>query len=100
MTTDQVTSPHAAQRVVYPRGRLEPAAGLLVVELFLAAARTLWAFPAETAVFEDALAGVAAARAGAFGLVVGVDRVGRAHALREHGADLVVSDLSDLLRAA
>jgi beta-phosphoglucomutase-like phosphatase (HAD superfamily) len=49
------------------------------------------------AVFEDALAGVAAGRAGQFAFVVGVDRVGQADALREHGADIVVSDLAELL---
>ncbi len=53
--------------------------------------------PANAAVFEDALAGVAAGRAGKFGLVVGVDRVGQADELREHGADVVVKDLADLL---
>ena len=47
--------------------------------------------------FEDALAGVEAGRAGRFGFVVGVDRTGQAEALREHGADLVVSDLAELL---
>ena len=49
------------------------------------------------AVFEDALAGVEAGRAGGFGCVVGVDRVGQADALREHGADVVVRDLAELL---
>src|SRR3954467_5119027 len=53
--------------------------------------------PENCAVFEDALAGVAAGRAGEFGIVVGVDRVGQADALRAHGADVVVQDLSDLL---
>jgi beta-phosphoglucomutase-like phosphatase (HAD superfamily) len=48
-------------------------------------------------VFEDALSGVEAGRAGHFGYVVGVDRVGHADALRAHGADVVVSDLADLL---
>jgi beta-phosphoglucomutase-like phosphatase (HAD superfamily) len=48
-------------------------------------------------VFEDALAGVEAGRAGGFGFVVGVDRVGQAEALKEHGADVVVTDLADLL---
>ena len=48
-------------------------------------------------VFEDALAGVAAGRAGDFGFVVGVDRVGQADALRANGADIVVQDLSELL---
>jgi len=49
-------------------------------------------------VFEDAQAGVAAGRAGGFALVVGVDRVGQAQALLEHGADIVVKDLADLLK--
>jgi beta-phosphoglucomutase-like phosphatase (HAD superfamily) len=48
-------------------------------------------------VFEDALAGVEAGRAGGFGYVVGVDRAGHGNALREHGADVVVGDLGDLL---
>jgi beta-phosphoglucomutase-like phosphatase (HAD superfamily) len=48
-------------------------------------------------VFEDALAGVAAGRSGRFGFVVGVDRVGQGDALREHGADVVVTDLAELL---
>jgi beta-phosphoglucomutase-like phosphatase (HAD superfamily) len=51
----------------------------------------------EAAVFEDALAGVEAGRAGSFKCVVGVDRVGQADALREHGADVVVKDLAELL---
>jgi beta-phosphoglucomutase family hydrolase len=66
-------------------------------DTFLFAARGLGAEPAEAAVFEDALAGVEAGRAGRFGLVVGVDRSGQADALRAHGADVVVSDLSELL---
>jgi len=53
--------------------------------------------PAEAAVFEDALAGVAAGRAGGFGIVVGVDRVGQTDELRAHGADVVVTDLDQLL---
>jgi beta-phosphoglucomutase family hydrolase len=74
--------------------------GKPAADTFLAAARLLGAPPHEAAVFEDALAGVAAGRSGRFGLVVGVDRVGHADALREHGADVVVSDLADLLEAA
>ena len=66
-------------------------------DAFLAAARALWVFPAEAAVFEDARAGVAAGRAGSFGYVVGVDRLDQAEALREQGADVVVSDLAELL---
>ena len=69
-------------------------------DTFLAGARALGVQPAQAAVFEDALAGVAAGSAGRFGFVVGVDRVGQADALREHGADVVVSDLSDLLAPA
>jgi beta-phosphoglucomutase family hydrolase len=66
-------------------------------DTFLAAARALGVQPAQGAVFEDALAGVEAGRAGHFGFVVGVDRVGQADALREHGADIVVTDLAELL---
>jgi beta-phosphoglucomutase family hydrolase len=66
-------------------------------DTFLAGARALGLEPAEATVFEDALAGVEAGRAGKFGFVVGVDRVGQAAALRQDGADVVVQDLSDLL---
>jgi beta-phosphoglucomutase family hydrolase len=66
-------------------------------DMFVAAAHALGVEPPEAAVFEDALAGVAAGRAGRFGYVVGVDRTGQAEALREHGADRVVSDLAELL---
>jgi beta-phosphoglucomutase family hydrolase len=68
-------------------------------DTFLAGARALGVEPAQAAVFEDALAGVEAGRAGHFGFVVGVDRVGQADALREHGADVVVQDLGELLPA-
>jgi beta-phosphoglucomutase family hydrolase len=64
---------------------------------FLRAAELLGVPPAEAAVFEDALAGVAAGHAGGFGVTVGVDRHGQPDALREHGADVVVSDLAELL---
>jgi beta-phosphoglucomutase family hydrolase len=64
---------------------------------YLAAARALGLEPAAAAVFEDALAGVAAGRAGRFGYVVGVDRLGQADALRQHGADVVVTDLAELV---
>jgi beta-phosphoglucomutase family hydrolase len=64
---------------------------------YLAAARRLGVQPRDAAVFEDALAGVEAGRAGGFGFVVGVDRVGQRDALRQHGADVVVADLSELL---
>ena len=66
-------------------------------DTFLAAAADLGVPKGQAVVFEDALAGVASGRAGGFGYVVGVDRVGHADALREHGADVVVEDLSELL---
>ncbi|WP_267243395.1 HAD family hydrolase [Streptomyces sp. PR69] len=66
-------------------------------DTYLAAARALGGEPRAAAVFEDALAGVAAGRAGGFGLVVGVDRTGQADELRAHGADVVVRDLAELM---
>jgi beta-phosphoglucomutase family hydrolase len=66
-------------------------------DTFLAGARALGAEPAQAAVFEDALAGVEAGRAGRFGWVVGVNRTGQREALAEHGADIVVDDLSELM---
>lgn len=72
-------------------------AGKPAPDTFLAAAREIGVDPSEAAVFEDALAGVDAGRAGHFGLVVGVDRVGRATELKQHGADVVVKDLGELL---
>jgi beta-phosphoglucomutase family hydrolase len=66
-------------------------------DTFLAGARALGVEPGQAAVFEDALVGVAAGRAGGFACVVGVDRVGQADELRAHGADLVVCDLAELL---
>jgi alpha,alpha-trehalase len=65
-------------------------------DLFVEAARRLGVAPDRAVVFEDAVAGVEAARRGGFGLVVGVDRDGRrAGPLREHGADVVVGALTD-----
>jgi beta-phosphoglucomutase family hydrolase len=66
-------------------------------DTFLAAAADLGVPKEQAVVFEDALAGVESGRAGGFGFVVGVDRVGHADALREHGADVVVQDLGELL---
>jgi beta-phosphoglucomutase family hydrolase len=73
-------------------------AGKPAPDFFLAGAESLGLRPSEAAVFEDALAGVAAGRAGGFAFVVGVDRAGQADALREHGADIVVQDLGELLK--
>jgi beta-phosphoglucomutase family hydrolase len=66
-------------------------------DTFLAAARALGLGPQAAAVFEDALAGVEAGRAGSFRFVVGVDRTGQADALKKHGADIVVTDLAELM---
>jgi HAD superfamily hydrolase (TIGR01509 family) len=74
-------------------------AGKPAPDMFLAAARVLGIAPADAAVFEDALAGVAAGRAGGFGFVIGVDRAGQASELQAHGADVVVADLAGLLEA-
>lgn len=66
---------------------------------FLAAAEELGVSPTHAAVFEDAVAGVEAGHAGEFGFVVGVERIGSPQhvvALREAGADVVVSDLAKL----
>jgi beta-phosphoglucomutase family hydrolase len=68
-------------------------------DTYLAGARAVGVEPGQAAVFEDALAGVESGRAGNFGFVVGVDRVGQADALRQHGADVVVRDLAELLEA-
>ncbi|MHC5704617.1 MULTISPECIES: HAD family hydrolase [Streptomyces] len=68
-------------------------------DTYLAAARALGVAPGDAAVFEDALAGVEAGRAGNFGLVVGVDRTGQAEELRRHGADVVVDDLAELMES-
>jgi beta-phosphoglucomutase family hydrolase len=72
-------------------------AGKPAPDTYLAGARALDVEPAEAAVFEDALSGVAAGRRGGFGFVVGVDRVGQGAQLRAHGADTVVTDLAELL---
>jgi beta-phosphoglucomutase family hydrolase len=82
------------------RAAAEGLKGKPAPDTFLAAARALGLDPADAAVFEDALAGVAAGRAGGFGFVVGIDRTGHAEALRREGADVVVSDLADLLERA
>jgi beta-phosphoglucomutase family hydrolase len=83
--------------VAAARDRLE---GKPEPDTFLAGARALGVTPGHAAVFEDALAGVEAGRAGDFRFVVGVDRVGQSDALRAHGADAVVRDLAELLDEA
>lgn len=65
-------------------------------DIFLRAAQTLNAVPRRAVVVEDAISGVQAGRAGGFGLVIGVDRIGNPEALRANGADAVVSDLAEV----
>ncbi|MGW0789763.1 HAD family hydrolase [Streptomyces sp. NPDC002911] len=87
-----VVDGNEARRLELP-GKPDPA-------LFAEAARRLGAPAGDTAVVEDARAGVEAGRRGGFGLVVGVDRTDSpegASGLRRHGADLVVSDPGELL---
>jgi len=78
----------------------EHLAGKPAPDTYLAAAHALSVEPAQAAVFEDALSGVEAGRAGQFGYVVGVDRVGHGRELYRHGADIVVTDLDNLLQVA
>jgi len=85
---------HWIDGVVADRQRLR---GKPAPDTFLAAAELLGVQPSQAAVFEDALAGVEAARAGGFGFVVAVDRADQGDALRARGADIVVSDLAELL---
>ncbi|GAA3617271.1 beta-phosphoglucomutase family hydrolase [Kineosporia mesophila] len=66
-------------------------------DTFIEGARLLGVEPNQAAVFEDAIAGVEAGRSGHFGIVIGVDRVGHAAALSQHGADVVVTDLAQLI---
>ena len=86
---DTIVDGHVAEQR-HLRGKPAP-------DTFLEAAKELGVAPRDAAVFEDALAGVGAGRAGGFGYVVGVDRVGQARELLTHGADIVVSDLAELL---
>jgi HAD superfamily hydrolase (TIGR01509 family) len=72
------------------KGKPEP-------DTFLAGARALGVEPAEAVVYEDALSGVQAGRAGDFGLVVGVDRGAGAQPLLDGGADVVVAELDELI---
>jgi beta-phosphoglucomutase family hydrolase len=85
------------QRVDGVTLREENIAGKPAPDSYLRGAELLDVEPGAAAVFEDALSGVQAGRAGDFGFVVGVDRVGQAEELRRDGADVVVTDLADLL---
>ncbi|CAN5839405.1 beta-phosphoglucomutase family hydrolase [soil metagenome] len=86
---DAIVDGNTAKRLDLP-GKPAP-------DTFVHGGRELGVEPAQAAVYEDALAGVQAGRAGGFAIVVGVDRVGHGEALRTHGADVVVTDLGELL---
>jgi alpha,alpha-trehalase len=68
-------------------------------DTYLEAARLLGAEAADSVVIEDALSGVEAGNAGNFGLTIGVDRLGEPQKLLDNGADLVVSDMEELLES-
>jgi beta-phosphoglucomutase family hydrolase len=72
-------------------------AGKPAPDTFVMAARLLNVPPARAVVIEDAIAGVQAGFRGNFGLVIGVARKGNVEELQHHGADLVVTDLSELV---
>jgi beta-phosphoglucomutase family hydrolase len=86
---EEIVDGHVAERE-HLNGKPAP-------DTFLAGARALGVTHDHAVVFEDALAGVEAGRRGDFAFVVGVDRVGQAEALKQHGADVVVRDLAELL---
>ena len=73
-------------------------AGKPAPDTYLKAAELLGVAPSHAVVFEDAISGVQAGRSGGFGLVVGVDRIGKPEALAGSGADMVLDDLTELLR--
>lgn len=66
-------------------------------DTFLEAARQLGVSPERTVVVEDAIVGVRAGKDGGFGLVIGVDRKQGRQSLSDHGADVVVVDLEEML---
>jgi HAD superfamily hydrolase (TIGR01509 family) len=74
-------------------------AGKPAPDTFLLGAKVLGAEPRRTVVIEDAISGVEAGFNGKFGLVIGVARKGNAEELKQHGADVVVDDLSELVSA-
>ena len=90
-------APLIEERVDGVTVRTEGLRGKPAPDTFLRGADLFGVTPAEAAVFEDAESGVQAGRAGGFGIVVGVDRLGHADALRVHGADVVVADLAELI---
>ncbi len=90
---------YVQQRVDGITLRKEHIAGKPAPDSYLRGAELLGVGADAAAVFEDAISGVQAGRAGNFGFVVGVDRVGQADELRHNGADVVVEDLAELLES-
>ena len=72
-------------------------AGKPAPDMFLLAAKRLGVEPQRAIVIEDAISGVQAGSKGNFGLVIGVARKGNAEELRRNGAQLVVTDLAELV---
>jgi beta-phosphoglucomutase-like phosphatase (HAD superfamily) len=72
-------------------------AGKPAPDTFLKAAELLGVKPERTAVVEDAVSGVQAARDGGFALVIGMDQEGNPEKLKQNGADIVVKDLAVFL---
>lgn len=111
VATAVVSSSHAARNVLAVAGidglfdvvmdghtaREQALPGKPAPDTYLHVAATLGVAPADAVVIEDALSGVAAAAAGGFGLIIGVDRGAGARALLDAGAHVVVADLSELL---
>ncbi|MBR5998287.1 MAG: beta-phosphoglucomutase family hydrolase [Deltaproteobacteria bacterium] len=79
------------------RARELDLAGKPAPDTFARAAHELHVPNGLAVVVEDAISGVQAGHAGNFGLVVGVDRHGDPQSLLQNGADVVVSDLAELL---
>ncbi|MEM6398945.1 MAG: beta-phosphoglucomutase family hydrolase [Cyanobacteria bacterium P01_D01_bin.116] len=73
-------------------------AGKPAPDTYLKAAQMLDVEPQRCVVVEDAISGVQAGRAGEFGLVIGVNRNDDADALINNGADIVVTDLGEMLK--
>lgn len=72
-------------------------AGKPAPDTYLRAADLLGVPASSAVVVEDAISGVAAGRAGGFGLVLGVDRGAGPQELLDAGADVVVQDLGEVV---
>ena len=89
---------HFDVRVTGVEARRWGLAGKPAPDTYLKASELLGVAPSHAIVFEDAVSGIRAGRAGGFGLVVGVDRRGQPESLSASGADVVLDDLTELLR--